>query len=50
VAAKKPKLEPAAGAKPPPAETPAAKAPDNAAAAKDNAAGQVVRLDRFRKK
>jgi uncharacterized protein len=51
-AAKRPKLapEPAAGAKPPRAETPAVKAPDDAAAAKDDAAGQVVRLDRFRKK
>ena len=49
-AAKRPKLapEPAAGAKPP-AETPAAKAPNDAAAAKDDTAGQVVRFDRFRK-
>jgi hypothetical protein len=50
-AAKRPKLapEPAAGAKLP-AESPAAKVPHDAAAAKDDAAGQVVRLDRFRKK
>jgi hypothetical protein len=51
-AAKRPKLapEPAAGAKQPRAETRAVKAPDDAAAAKDDATGQVVRFDRFRKK
>jgi hypothetical protein len=48
--ASRPKLapEPAASAKLP-AETAAVKAPDDAAATKD-ATGQVVRLDRFRKK
>jgi uncharacterized protein len=51
VLARRPKLapEPAASARLP-AETRAAKPPDDAAAAKDAAAGQVVRLDRFRKK
>jgi len=50
-AAKRPKLapEPAAGAKPP-AETRAVKAADDAAPAKDDPTGQVVRFDRFRKK
>jgi uncharacterized protein len=39
-----------AASEPEPAKTPAATGPQDAAAAKDEGAGQVVRLDRFRKK
>jgi hypothetical protein len=39
-----------AASEPEPAKTPAATAPQDTAAAKDEGAGQVVRFDRFRKK